>query len=157
MSTDVKNPNLDQETTGKLPGIVQNDLGDLAQHRTSVPDNTAPHTLPAIPPVTVDGLKELLAKVGTNPAQLEFPTDKWGFTSAVRKEVLKAASTVYGQDDKHDLLIGTLAILIRHVQTRKAADKLVREKRFEEQDAARGERLHRERVSAPAVPDPVTV
>jgi len=154
MSTDVKNPNLDQDT-GVLPDIVQSSPDKAGTDANGVRDNTKPHTLPAIPPVTADRLRELLAKVGPNPAQVEFPTDKWGFTAAIRKEVLKAASSVRGQDDKHDLLVGTLAILIKHVQVRKELDAAFRAQRFVEEDAARVERLHRERVSAPAVPAPV--
>lgn len=67
--------------------------------------------------------KELLAAVSANPADLKFPTDKWGFTAGVRREVLRAASSVRGQDEKHDLLVMTLAILIQHIHARKPKDK----------------------------------
>ena len=73
-------------------------------------------------PVPYDRIKDLVAQAGANPAELVFPTDKWGFTSDVKKAVLKAAGTVRGQDDKHALLVGTLAVLIKHIQERKVGD-----------------------------------
>lgn len=95
----------------------------------------------------IDGLKELLAKVGTNPATLEFPTDKWGFTSAVKKEILKAAGNVKGQDDKHDLLLATLVILVTHIKARKDKDQVDRQKHYDELHKAHLERLPREQYS----------
>jgi hypothetical protein len=95
----------------------------------------------------IDGLKELLAKVGTNPATLEFPTDKWGFTSAVKKEILKAAGSVKGQDDKHDLLLATLVILVTHIKARKDKDHDDRKAHYAELDKAHLERLPREQYS----------
>lgn len=121
---------------------------------TTVPDNTAPKALAPIPPVYMDQLKALLEKVGTNPATLEFPTDKWGFTGRIRREVLLAASQVHGQDDKHDLLIGTLAVLMKHIKVRKDSDAALRAKKFAEAEAARDERIKRDRLTAPAVPTP---
>lgn len=97
----------------------------------------------------IPGLKDLLAKVGTNPAKLEFPQDRWGFTSAIRKEVLKAASAVKGQDDKHDLLLSTLLVLLTHIKARKDADAANRQKFMKELDKAHLERLPREQYSAP--------
>lgn len=96
-------------------------------------------------------LGELLTKVTTNPATLQFPQDSYGFTSEVRKVVLRAASNVKGQDDKHELLINTLAILITHIKLRKDADKAFEQKRLDEIQAAADERAPRERISAPAV------
>ena len=93
------------------------------------------------------GLKDLLSKVGINPAKLEFPTDKWGFTSAVKKEILKAAGNVKGQDDKHDLLLSTLLVLITHIKLRKDKDRSDREKFMKELDEAHKERLPREQYS----------
>lgn len=122
---------------------------------STVPDNTAPKTLAPIPPIFLDQIKALCAKAGRNPATLEFPTDRWGFTSRIKKEVLLSASQVKGQDDKHDLLIGTLAVLMAHVKARKESDAADRLRLAQLQDEARAERLPRERVSAPAVPKPV--
>lgn len=68
-------------------------------------------------------IKELVQQVSANPALVQFPTDRWGFTSAVRREVLKQAAMVRGQKDKHDLLVGTLAILLSHVQKRFPVDQ----------------------------------
>ncbi len=94
-------------------------------------------------------LGKLIADVGTNPAKLRFPTDKWGFTTKLRKEVLLAASSVKGQDDKHDLLIGTLAILITHIKARKDSDAAIKAKAYAEKVAAKVERLPREHISGP--------
>jgi hypothetical protein len=93
-------------------------------------------------------IKALLANVSDNPAKLEFPTDKWGFTSGIKKEVLKAASTVRGQQDKHDLLTATIAVLLQHIKVRLDKDRIAQEQRLAEIDAARDERAPRERVTA---------
>ena len=94
-------------------------------------------------------LGKLIATVGTNPAKLQFPTDKWGFTTKLKKEILLAASNVRGQDDKHDLLIGTLAILITHIKARKDSDRDIQAKARAEKIAAAEERKPREQYSGP--------
>lgn len=103
--------------------------------------------------VPYDQIKDLVAKATANPATLQFPTDKWGFTSQIKKEVLKAGSTVRGQDDKHDLLIGTLSVLIRHLQLRKSTDLENAQRQLKRIEQAQAERAPRERVgAAPSAP-----
>ena len=102
--------------------------------------------------IIYDQIKELVAAAGDNPATLVFPTDRWGFTSGIKREVLKAASTVRGQDDKHALLVGTLAVLIAHIKKRKAKDEQVQADRMAGIQAARTERAPRERVTAIVTP-----
>lgn len=101
-------------------------------------------------------IKYFVSKAGTNPAQLEFPTDKWGFTSAIKREVLKQAATIKGQQDKTDLITCVLAVLLKHVQLRQAEDALNQPIRRERLRAAAEERAPRERIGA-AVIDPTTV
>ena len=100
-------------------------------------------------PKELTALGKLISKVTANPATLEFPTDPWGFTSKLRKEVLQAASMVRGQDDKHDLLVGTLAILITHIKARKDRDEAERLRQLDEVRKAAAERAPREAYSAP--------
>lgn len=95
----------------------------------------------------IEGLKELLAGVGVNPAALVFPTDKWGFTSEIKKTILKAAGAVKGQDDKHDLLLSTLLVLITHIKLRKDKDHSDRMKFQSELADAHESRLPREQYS----------
>lgn len=103
--------------------------------------------------IPYDRIKDLVAKAGSNPATLEFPTDKWGFTSAIRKEVLKAGSTVRGQQDKHDLLIGTLAVLIQHLKARLPSDRAVAQQQLQRISEQQAERAPRERIGAsPSAP-----
>src|SRR5690606_23710307 len=94
-----------------------------------------------------DTLRDLIATVSANPAELKFPTDKWGFTSGVRREVLKMAATVKGQKDKHDLLVGTLAILIAHIQKRLPVDAATREKALADQAKFAENRQWKDRIS----------
>lgn len=100
--------------------------------------------------------KELLASVPANPADLKFPTDKWGFTSGVRREVLKAASSVRGQEEKHDLLVMTLAILIQHIHARKPKDAEQFATVLERRRAAANGRAVRETYSG-SLSDPARV
>lgn len=96
----------------------------------------------------IDGLQELLKQVTDNPAKIVFPTDRWGFTSKIKKEILYAASQVKGQTDKHDLLLGTLVLLITHIKLRKDKDVKERKLHMERLEAAHKERLPREQFSA---------
>lgn len=103
---------------------------------------------PEVDPVDPNSLKALLAAAGPNPAVLKFPTDRWGFTSEIKKSVLKAAATVRGQQDKHDILIGTLAVLIAHIKARLPADRNSAEYFAQIEAAATAERLKRDRIVA---------
>lgn len=100
--------------------------------------------------------KELLASVPANPADLKFPTDKWGFTSGIRKEVLRAAAAVRGADEKHELLVMTLAILIQHIHARKAKDAANHAETLERRRKAAEGRAIRETFSGSLV-DPARV
>ena len=97
-------------------------------------------------------LKYLIQEVSANPAELKFPTDKWGFTSGVRREVLKMASTVRGQKDKHDLLVGTLAILIAHIQKRLPVDAELQAKVLADRAKFEENRSHLDRISGRTAP-----
>lgn len=101
--------------------------------------------------VPYNEIADYVSRATANPAELQFPTDRWGFTSDIKKTILKAGSTINGQDDKHDLVIGTLAVLIRHIQLRKAKDKASAQSRLARIDAAQVERAPRERVGASPV------
>lgn len=99
-----------------------------------------------------DQLRELIKEVSVNPAELKFPTDRWGFTSAIRREVLKQAATVRGQKDKHDLLVGTLAILIAHIQKRLPIDAETQAKKVEDMQRFEQHRVHLDRISGRTAP-----
>lgn len=100
-------------------------------------------------------LKDLLTNVSANPAKLEFPRDTWGFTSAVKKTVLLAASAVKGNKEKHDLLVAVLAILIQHLVKRQEPDSKTQAERVEVQKAAADELRPRQSfgVIKPVTPD----
>jgi hypothetical protein len=114
-------------------------------------DTIAPKTVHNPGVVTNDQLKELLGKVTDNPATLEFPTDRWGFTSEIKKVVLKRAASVRGQEDKHSMLLATMAILMAHIKARYPKDKERFAQMLADVEAAAQERAPRERVSAPAI------
>lgn len=101
--------------------------------------------------ITTDPLefiKGLIKEAGPNPALLKFPADQWGFTSGIKREVLRAASSVRGNEEKQKLLLGTLAVLQAHIRARYAPDKVEAAKRNASIEAAAQERLMRERVSS---------
>lgn len=104
-----------------------------------------------VAPTQYSEIATMVRAAGSNPAKLEFPTDPWGFTSAIKTQVLKAASTVKGSDDKHALLVGTLAVLIAHIKARKDSDAHEQLVARERNLAATVERSARERVSAAPV------
>ena len=69
--------------------------------------------------------------VSPNPAQVEFPRDEWGFTSALRKTGLQVAGAIRGDQKKLDLFIQTLGILAQHAQARIEGDLVERKARLE--------------------------
>lgn len=120
---------------------------------TEVKDNTIAPKTNDVEQVEYNDIKTWVAKAGTNPAELQFPTDRWGFTSGIKKEVLKAASTIRGQQDKTDLVISVLAVLIQHIKLRQSQDAALAAISLQRQNAAIDGRAPRERVTA-AVIDP---
>ncbi|QIG68325.1 hypothetical protein EVB84_050 [Rhizobium phage RHph_Y48] len=70
--------------------------------------------------------------VSSNPAQVEFPRDTWGFTTALRKYGLLVAGAIRGDEAKLDLFIQTLGILAQHAQARIESDKAARAARLAE-------------------------
>lgn len=92
--------------------------------------------------------EQYITNVATNVALLQFPRDPFGFTSAFKKEFLKAASTIRGQDDKHEIILNTLAILTAHVKARKSGDLVSRAAIHAQRDAITAEAQKRERYQA---------
>lgn len=85
--------------------------------------------------------------VPTNPALLDFPTDPWGFTSALKKETLRAASTVQAQPDKQALLLATMELLIEHIKARFPTDQSNKDAFAEQARKAYAERHNRRRYN----------
>jgi hypothetical protein len=54
----------------------------------------------------------------SNSQEVEFPTDKWGFTSKLRKEGKLAISKLIGTEDKYELLVLTLYGLLAHAKAK---------------------------------------
>jgi hypothetical protein len=99
-----------------------------------------------IRPVNTDEeMKVLMENVATNPAKVEWPRDTWGFTSPLKKELLKAASNVKGDKDKHTLLTSVLIIAIKHLQARQTVDVEARKQQAAFNQAAQEDRLKRQR------------
>jgi len=101
-------------------------------------------------PLTV--VQQLMQDVSDNPMQIKWPRDTWGTTTELKKAVIYAASTVRGNADKHDLLLNTLAVAIAHIQKRRAKDVRARELSRKGLQAAKEDRIPRQRVSAHARP-----
>ena len=65
---------------------------------------------------------EVAVAVSANVAGIQWPSDKWGYTSKLRKEFTVAASTVKGQADKQAILLHTLDLMRGHLIARFKAD-----------------------------------
>lgn len=90
---------------------------------TSVADTSEKPAGAAASPLAEAFRKGMASPVPTNPAMLEFPADKWGFTSEFRKAALKMAGGIRGNKEKHDLVMLTMGILAKHILARYLADK----------------------------------
>lgn len=108
--------------------------------------NTRSPTPQLIRPVNTDEeMKVLMENVATNPAKVEWPRDTWGFTSPLKKELLKAASNVRGDKDKFTLLTSVLIIAIKHLKARQTVDVEGRKAQAAFNEKAQEERLKRQR------------
>lgn len=97
-------------------------------------------------------VQQLMKDVSDNPVNIKWPRDQWGNTTGIKKELLKAASNIRGNADKHDVLLNTLAVAIAHVQKRRAKDVAYVKASREIKIAAEQERAPRQRVSASVIP-----
>ena len=114
-------------------------------------DTTTPKAAKAADAPAEGQEKAVKALVPANPALVEFPRDEYGTMSALRKELLLAASTVRGNETKHKLFLATLGIAAQHAQARLAADKQAIQQEYDD-EVARIERVNRTgRVHARAV------
>lgn len=96
-------------------------------------------------------VRRLMREVSDNPTQITWPRDQWGFTSELKKIVIQTAGNVRGHEEKHDLLLNTLAVAIAHVQKRRAKDLRLRELSRSANKRAVADRLPRQQYSiAPA-------
>jgi len=115
------------------------------------PDVAPGQKVAPAPPETKEEIRSMITTASANPADLQFPTDTWGFTSDIKKAVLRAASTIRGQDDKHNLMLQTLSVLAAHIVARKPKDAEFAQKRTDRKKASADERAPRQRVSASVV------
>lgn len=55
-----------------------------------------------------------------NANKLVFPTDRYGFTSKFKQELIKAASNVRGDADKYTLFLDTVQVIVEHCKLKYA-------------------------------------
>lgn len=91
---------------------------------------------------------EAAPTVSANAANVEFPTDTWGFTRELRKAGLKAAAGTRGDPEKMAVFITTLRTLALHAQARISSDQRDRDERLA-RIAARSERVYGTGVPVP--------
>ncbi|QOE32113.1 hypothetical protein CPT_Palo_054 [Rhizobium phage Palo] len=90
---------------------------------------------------------DLVENVSANPAQIVWPTDTWGITSDLRKALMRAAGSVQGVPEKHELFVATLMVGLAHIKARRDRDVGNREKRVAEIKQAAVARRPLERFS----------
>lgn len=68
----------------------------------------------------------LARNVSDNVAQIQYPADIWGTTSALRKEFAQITGKLNGHPARTEILLATLAIMASHIQKRKGKDNTQR-------------------------------
>lgn len=91
----------------------------------------------------------LARNVSDNVAQIQYPTDIWGFTSGLRKEFALITGKLNGHAIKTALLLATLAIMASHVNKRRAKDDNTRTARRGRVAAGQVRRAPLERFNTP--------
>ena len=101
-------------------------------------------------------MKQAKVKADANPSNIEWPTDKWGFTRELRKAVLQTASKLKGDADKKKLLDATLEVAIEFLEVNYESSQRER-KRMLDKLAAReaGEPAPKKTKEAPAKVAPI--
>lgn len=79
-------------------------------------------------PTTKKAKRLMVREVGSNPATLFFPTDKWGVTKDLKKAFIALASRVAGDASKKALVDETLKVLVTHLNVKFESDKDYKEK-----------------------------
>jgi hypothetical protein len=64
----------------------------------------------------------------SNPRDIVWPVDPWGFTSMLKKEGVRAVGRIKGHDEKMDIFLHTLRALGEHAKTKIADQKADAEK-----------------------------
>ena len=95
---------------------------------TDTPSSPVEKAAPAAPVAVQKG-------VSGNSALVEFPRDEYGSMTALRKELLLAASTIRGNDAKQELFLETLKIGILHARARLASDKAALQAELDAEEA----------------------
>lgn len=65
---------------------------------------------------------ETAPEISGNFALLVFPTDKWGLTTDLKAASRHLSGRICGSEDKYQLVIDTLNLLIRHIDARYQED-----------------------------------
>lgn len=91
-------------------------------------------------------LKDLLSRVTTNSAIIEWPRDTWGFTSELKKVAVKAVSEIKGQPDKQELFLAVLEILKAHAVARYDVDVNWKKSLQDQRVKSQAERINRTRI-----------
>jgi hypothetical protein len=109
--------------------------GEVAEQVKETHEVTS--TEPVVEPVAPTA--PAVTGVSANSALVEWPRDEWGSLSALRKELLLAASNIRGQDDKQEVFLNTLKTAALHAIARFNADKtaLIAEVEYENNRIAR--------------------
>jgi len=100
---------------------------------------------------------ELVRNVSDNGAAIKWPLDRWGYTSDLRKAVVRAAANTTGNAAKEELLVATLMIALAHVKKRRDKDRRMQAERAENTLAAELAREPMERFGLQLVTKKETV
>lgn len=68
-------------------------------------------------------MKERLAKVGPNPAEIPWVSDPWGLTSELKEVFKKMSTRINGNDVKAEVMFNQITIGFAHLKARHARDK----------------------------------
>lgn len=73
---------------------------------------------------------DLVENVAVNPAQIEWPADEHGITSALKKAFASVGTAAKGNKQKEETIIATIMVGLAHVRKRVRKDAEVQERRL---------------------------
>lgn len=91
----------------------------------------------------------LVRNVSVNAAQIQYPSDIWGTTSALRKEFANITGKLNGHPARTEILLATLAVMAAHVQKRTQKDNDLRSARRARVTEGQQRRAPLERFNTP--------
>lgn len=126
--TEVQDAPNDEATESSRPGEIVSDSFGRPTVKRLAPTYGSDPAVKVKPRIPVKArTKQSHREVSSNPALLQFPTDRWGLTKDLKKAVTQLTSRIAGDPAKKELADAVFKVLMEHYEIRFKQDKAYKE------------------------------